>query len=411
MKRLIREKRKASKKYYKRKQNFPFFLTKFFKISIIIILIIICFNIAFVFIYHKNSLVISEEFIKESKNYKNFDEIKNKVTDIFTDKILKNISIIKHIFSKNIESDKRNKKLIHITSSIDNVKNYNYILYVSMHSLLTNCNKNETFIVYHILCTPDFNEASITIFKTLFNNFSHNIEMIFYNMGNHFLKNKSLYLSQATFYRLLSPLLIDSDRIIYLDGDTLIFSDLYEMYNLDFNDNYVLGFYDILSDGLDYLGLKSNIYINAGVLLFNLKKMKEDNKTFEIINFINSNPELRKGDQTIINYLLHPKIGRLPSKFGIWNFEDKSDIIVYLNKIRTKVPIDELEEALKNPVIMHIVLCLSKPWSPDTSYISQYTNCRQRNSCSCKKYFDLWHSFANKTEYYEEIKNFTIRKL
>ena len=183
------------------------------------------------------------------------------------------------------------------------------------------------------------------------------------------------------------------------------------MYNLDFNDNYVLGFYDILSDGVDYLGLKSNIYINAGVLLFNLKKMKEDNKTFEIINFINSNPELRKGDQTIINYLLHPKIGRLPSKFGIWNFEDKSDIIVYLNKIRTKVPIDELEEALKNPVIMHIVLCLSKPWSPDTSYISQYTNCRQRNSCSYKKYFDLWHSFANKTEYYEEIKNFTIRKL
>jgi lipopolysaccharide biosynthesis glycosyltransferase len=32
------------------------------------------------------------------------------------------------------------------------------------------------------------------------------------------------------------------ERMIFLDGDTLIFKDISEMYNLPFNGNYVLGY-------------------------------------------------------------------------------------------------------------------------------------------------------------------------
>ena len=108
-----------------------------------------------------------------------------------------------------------------------------------MFSLLYNCNKDKTFIIYHILCTPDFDFASIRIFFKLVKKFSSNVEMIFYNMGNNFIKYKKSFYSQATYYRLLVPIFIDADRIIHLDGDTLVFSDLNEMYNLDFNDNYI----------------------------------------------------------------------------------------------------------------------------------------------------------------------------
>jgi lipopolysaccharide biosynthesis glycosyltransferase len=182
---------------------------------------------------------------------------------------------------------------------------------------------------------------------------------------------------------------------------------LNEMYSLDFNDNYVLGFYDIISDGVDYLGLKSDIYINAGVLLLNLKKIREDEKAFELFNITNSKMELKDNDQTVLNYVLYPKIGRLPSKYGIFNFEDTSDINVYLNRLRTKIPFDELEEAFKNPSIIHIVLCYQKPWSYKTAYLKSMTNCGNRESCSCKKYFDLWHSIAKKTDYYDIISRFT----
>ena len=236
--------------------------------------------------------------------------------------------------------------------------------------------------------------------------------MIFYNMGNIFMNRRKSFHTQTTFYRLVTPLFIDSDRIIHLDGDTLTFKDLNEMYNLDFNDNYILGLYDYLSKGVDYLGIKSNIYINAGVILINLKKIREDNKTFELINLANKKIDLKSEDQTILNYILHPKIGRLNSKYCIFNFEDSSDIKVYIDKLRTKIPIEEVEEALKNPTIIHNVVCYPKPWDINTLYIKHVSSCAQRDDCSCKKYFDIWHNFANQTDYYEEISKFTgVKKL
>ena len=158
---------------------------------------------------------------------------------------------------------------------------------------------------------------------------------------------------------------------------------------------------------MDYLGLRSNIYVNAGVILMNLKKMREDKKIFEIINITNSNIELRNNDQTILNYILYPKIGRLPSKYAIFNFEDESDIYFYLNLIRTKIPKKELEDAFKNPIIIHSVLCIPKIWNVNSYYSKEYTNCIQRNNCSCIKYVKLWHSFAKKTDYYDKISRFT----
>ena len=147
-----------------------------------------------------------------------------------------------------------------------------------MYSLLINCNKRKSFIIYHLLCSQDFYIISINIYKILFKNFSHNVEMIFYNMGNHFIKHKNTGWSHSSFYRMLTPFLINAERLIHLDGDTLIFQDLYKMYNLNFNDNYILGLYEINSNGLDYLGLNSSIYINAGVALLNLNKMRQGKK-------------------------------------------------------------------------------------------------------------------------------------
>ena len=349
----------------------------------------------------------NDKVIIESNEYKIFNEIKNKASDNDTVKILQEINIIKHLFSKNSKYYKKTKNLIHITFSVNNNNNYKYILLVSMFSVLKNCNKRKTFIIFHILCTPDFEENSIIIFKSLLNKFYQNTEIIFYNMGNHFMNRIDRRISQATYYRLIAPLFIDSERLIHLDGDTLTFSDLTEMYNLDFNDNYVLGIYDYFSDDIDYLGIKSEIYINAGVTLFNLKKLKEDKKVYAFLNLTNSNIKLGSPDQTVINYLLYPKIGRLKSKYAIFNFDDVADIQVYLNHLRTKIPIEEVEEALKNPTIIHNVICYPKLWFVNTRKQSGLSACSKGVNCSCKKYFNLWHNFANQTDYYNEIARFT----
>ena len=176
------------------------------------------------------------------------------------------------------------------------------------------------------------------------------------------------------------------------------------MYNLNFKDNYVLGFFDIMSNDIDYLGIRSERYINAGVLLFNLKKVREDkiiNKLIDSIN--NKNLDLHKDDQTLLNYLLYPKIGRLPLKYGIFNYEGKSDFGPYLSNIRTKIEANDLENALNNPVIIHHVLCAPKIWYPNPSYINGNTDYLKRDNCSCMKYHNSWHFFANKTKFYNEI--------
>ena len=150
--------------------------------------------------------------------------------------------------------------------SLNNI--YIYPILVSMESILTNCNLNKTFITFHILCSPDTTEITLSKLKILIFRYFGNLEIIIYSMGNNFYYRSSKYLPQVTFYRLLIPIIIDVDRIIYLDGDTMTFEDLYDLYNIDFKDNYILGFLGIKSFGLDYLGIKSKTYINVGVILF-----------------------------------------------------------------------------------------------------------------------------------------------
>ena len=405
IKRIARKRKKYFKKQSKRKKS-SFSYNYFSKRYKILFILIIFLFIGFVDFYYAKSHLFNNDIIIESKQYKYLNEIKNKAINQNEGKLLQEINLIKHIYAKKINRYKKGKNIIHITEALNDDNLYKYVTLVSLYSIISNCNKN-TFIIFHILCTPDFNESSTLIFKSLFKKFSKSMELIIYNMGNIFLNRKDKRYSQSTYYRILAPLFTNSDRIIHLDGETLTFSDLSEMYNLDFNDNYVLGFYDVLSHGVDYLGLKSNIYINAGVTLFNLKKIKEDNKTMELINMANSNIKLNNVDQTIINYVLYPKIGRLPCKFGTFNFADKSDIEYYLSKLRTKIPIEELEEGIKNPAIVHSVLCYPKIWSVKTEYQKWLTKCGERHNCSCQKYIDIWHSFAKKTEYYEEIAKLT----
>ena len=402
--------RKQAFIYNQRKigKNSLVFNKRILKIINAIILLIIYLYLNHLPSLNKNSNLLDNKLtIIESKEFKSFKELKEKATSPFLMKILNEINIIKHLFDKNIENYKKNKNIIHLSASVNNDKNYKYVILVSIYSVLLNCNKNKTFIIYHISCSSDFNETSVDIFKSLLNKFSHNVEMIFYNMGNLFENRKNYRYSEAAYYRLVTPVFINADRLIHLDGDTLTFSDLNEMYNLDFNDNYILGIYDILADGVDYLGLRSEIYINSGTILLNLKKLRDDNKIIEFMNLTDSNKQLKNVDQTVFNYVLHPKIGRLSSKYAMFNYEEKSDLLLYISRLRTKITLEEMEEAVKNPTIIHYVICWPKVWSAHAVSQTWVSTCAQRHNCSCQKEHDLWHSFAKQTDYYDEISSFT----
>lgn len=330
------------------------------------------------------------KYYKLNENYKK---------DIVLKPFLKEISIISHDYTREL---KLNNNKIHIISNTND--KYIYSSIVSINSILRNSNNNKTTIVYHILCPEDIRRRNINKLKSFLFIYPTNLEMIFYNMGNLFNRFKNNRFSQVAFYRLLSPLFIPVERVIYLDSDVLAFEDLETMYHLNFNNNYVLGFLDPLSYGVDYLGLKSEKYINSGVLLINLDLIRKDKKYYEIIYMLNNYKKLENNDQTIINYIFYPNIGILPLKYGIFNFNDIFDIkYIYLKSIRQNLNVTEIIEAFKHPALMHFIFCNPKVWFSNSLFVKKCTRIGTLGRASCIKYHYIWIENAKNTSFYKEI--------
>ena len=160
------------------------------------------------------------------------------------------------------------------------------------------------------------------------------------------------------------------------------------------NKKYILGFADRGFKYIDRLGYKDYKYITAGVLLIDLKNLKNNNITDAFIEFMNNNKDkLIQNDQTVINVVLKKHIGFLPPKFGIWNFKDKKSVLIYYNNLKNKyhkIIYDKTSfiDAFGNPTIIHFVY--NKPWLNERKY---------RNKLFHKKWWNLVKKFKLKDNF------------
>lgn len=139
--------------------------------------------------------------------------------------------------------------------------------------------------------------------------------------------------------RLYLPQIIPDDKVLYLDVDLLILKDLSGLWDLDLNNYYCAG---VLDKGIEsfwnYIGkfeelsqqFNSNKYINSGVLLLNLAKIREDKKDQELINNIDQ-IKYAIGDQDCINQTLQDKIYLLNPRYnaGRHTQQEVADPIIY----------------------------------------------------------------------------------
>ncbi|MBR0423648.1 MAG: hypothetical protein IJJ04_03345, partial [Clostridia bacterium] len=210
------------------------------------------------------------------------------------------------------------------------------------------------------------------------------------NMGEQFkTANDKGHITTPTYYRLaLSELLVNLDKIIWLDGDTLTLQDLKQMYDIDMEGLYYRGYLDNNVNGTVSFGVKSEHYICAGVMLINLKGLRENNMANKFNSFIEENNYLlAQHDQTVINVVCADKIGVLPPKFGMFNIHAQEDKArQFAGKLigNEKYTPEEMVEALHDLCILH---CVEKPWKNRGVYLA-----------------DLWWEYAAKTDFYEEIK-------
>jgi lipopolysaccharide biosynthesis glycosyltransferase len=282
-----------------------------------------------------------------------------------------------------------NKYPINISLSID--ESYLYPSLVVMTMCLENNDKNNHIIIFYLLLPYNFNDKNLEIFESL--KLSYDVRINYYYIANYFDSLTKWKGSYANYYKLFIPILFPYiERMIHLDGDTMVFKDLWEMFNLPFDDNYFLG----QPTGKCYF--KDKIFkknpINAGVMLFNIKKLREDNKDFELLHYL----FLKKyTEQETICYVFQSNIGYLPFKYGIFGFGGgiKTYTSQVIKEMIIRVNLTEIEEALKDPTIIH-VFCGPKHWIKGTK--EPYGK-----GHDCDKYQNIFYNFAKKTKYYRNI--------
>ena len=165
------------------------------------------------------------------------------------------------------------------------------------------------------------------------------------------------------------------------------------MYNIELKDNtYFCGTLDIfsLTGELKEFGIKTNKYINAGIMLINLKAMRNDGIERKIREFVSSH-FLPLADQTAINAVCCNNIQILSYKYAIFAYDLFKELLNLNNQqdISYRFNESELNRAFNEPTFLHYV-ATKKPW-------------KKRNSRFNRVY---WWYYAKMSGFYQEILDF-----
>ncbi len=223
--------------------------------------------------------------------------------------------------------------------------NSNYIgpLTVMLKSLMLSDIEEcfDIYVAHSSLTENDFNKMKkvCDMNRTVF----HGIEV-----PSSLLENAPVLkrISKETYYRLLTNDILPEnvERILYLDPDIVILKSLKDFYNIDFGDNIYAGAGHTVGT-LEKLNVKrlkmpkNSSYINAGVLMINVKGMRKFCTTDDIFSYMQLNrKKLYLADQDVINGFFAEKIIYVdPVKYNLdektfYNFRKRKNLS--LKKVR-----------------------------------------------------------------------------
>ena len=190
---------------------------------------------------------------------------------------------------------------------------------VSITSLLGNNPSLE--IAVHILYS-DLSDATIKRLS-MFENRYKGAKIIFHKIDGARFENFGLtieHITRETYFRyMVAEVLSDIGRVLYLDGDTIVNGDISGLFEIDLTGFYCAGVSDIHIESIGHkktLGL-DGLYINAGVILFNLDEMRRKKAAERLLKLTAEN-NFKYQDQDAINVAFSGKIKELDC---IYNFK------------------------------------------------------------------------------------------
>ena len=184
-----------------------------------------------------------------------------------------------------------NKEIIPVVFITDD--NYALPTAVAINSLIKNKKRKSKYKIFVLY--SELSEDIKNSFKK-YNSSNINIELIKPDNADFLLsikdKREGDYVSSAVLFKFAIPKIFkDYEKVIYIDGDTLIMDDLSDLYNTNIKNVYVgvvKDVHPILSGAYKRLGLDT--YFNAGVILYNIQKILQDG----VDDYLNSDEVLKQ---------------------------------------------------------------------------------------------------------------------
>lgn len=242
---------------------------------------------------------------------------------------------------------------MNIVFSIDD--NYAPHTAASILSILDHANKSDNIHFYIILS----NASNETKQKLSQIKSKKNFSMSFIDLQRTDFPNIPSYMFNPVNARLILPDIFPTvDKVLYLDGDTIVLNSLAELYHQSLPNIYAA----VVSDttwSVDYrvkeLGLSK--YFNSGVILLNLKKMRKDKlieKFIEAHHKLYMENKIIWEDQDILNFVFDENVLFMPQRFNLLAHDIEN------------FPKNEVQ----NPIIIHYTSC--KPWKTNECNYNAY---------------------------------------
>lgn len=255
-----------------------------------------------------------------------------------------------------------NTREIPVFFSIDD--NYAPYLAVALNSAIRHASPSRTYraIVLHQGLTPE-NTAKLAALAT------DNFHIDFVPMEASFagitdqMSNRLRcdYFTLTIYFRLFIPAMFPQyDKGIYIDSDVVVMDDLANLYNIDIGDNYIGACPDESVSDVpplalymeEAIGADRHHYINSGILLMNLKLLREKRLDQHFLNLLNTwHFDCIAPDQDYLNAICMDKIHFLSTRWDL-------------------MPNDR-KPASEDMGIIHYNL-FSKPWCYDNIQYGEY---------------------------------------
>lgn len=139
------------------------------------------------------------------------------------------------------------------------------------------------------------------------------------------------FASAVYYYRaFIARLFLQYEKAIYVDSDTILMADIGEMYDIDLGEDIIAARVDpkvaMVPEFVKYvekaLDIPAKDYVNSGVLLMNLKKLRKIHYITKMTDLIKEDADLVAPDQDYLNVILKGKIKHLDKE---WNLQPEGE--------------------------------------------------------------------------------------